>query len=102
MVFAGMNFGLWYELFFERNWKLVIRNRELQVFLGLIVMVTMGIVRARKMDGSTLALADMFRWAFFSVTSIISTTGLANYDFSLWPASAIGLLLIVYFTGSCV
>ncbi len=102
MVFAGMNFGLWYELFFERNWKLVFRNKELQVFVGLVVALTIGIVRVWKIDGSTLAIADMFRWSFFSVSSIISTTGLANYDFSLWPASAIGLLLVVYFTGSCV
>lgn len=102
MIFAGMNFGLRYELFFQKNRKLFIRNKELQVFIWIIFVLTIGIVLDWKLDWTSFALFDLLRWAFFSVTSIISTTWLANYDFSLRPSSAIWLLLIAYFTWSCV
>ncbi len=80
----------------------MIRNRELQAFLLLILALTIGIVYFRLSSGAVISVWDAARRAFFSVTSIVSTTGLANYDFALWPANAIGLLLVVYFTGSCV
>ena len=102
MVFAGMNFWLWYELFFLKNWKIVIRNRELQAFLILVISLTLGIVYFRLRSDISISVWDAARRAFFSVTSIVSTTGLANYDFALWPTNAIGLLLVVYFTWSCV
>jgi Trk-type K+ transport system membrane component len=46
MMFAGMNFGLWYEVFFLRNRKVALRNREAQVFIVLVVLITFGIVYA--------------------------------------------------------
>ncbi len=74
MIFAGMNFGLWYELFFLKNWKVVIRNRELQAFLLLVFTLTIGIVYFRLTSGVSISVWDAARRAFFSVTSIVSTT----------------------------
>jgi trk system potassium uptake protein TrkH len=42
------------------------------------------------------------RYAFFNVTSIVSTTGLATSDFTKWPAGAEGLLFICYLVGGMV
>ena len=102
MMFSGVNLWLWYELVFLKNWKIMFRNMELKVFLILTVLLTWGIAYSWIDYDNSLLLGDVLRWTFFSVTSVISTTGLANYDFALWPAGSIGLLLVVYFTGSSV
>jgi trk system potassium uptake protein TrkH len=102
MMFSAINLWLWYEWIFLKNWKIMFRNKELKVFLVWVLLLTWGIVYTWISHDTSLLFGDVLRWAFFSMTSIVSTTGLANYDFSLWPASAIWLLLVVYFTGSCV
>ena len=100
MIFAGMNFGIWYELIFYRKWK-QFRNTELKRYILTILFVTCAITLTW-MQYNHYARYDTLRWVFFSVASVVSTTWLATYDRSTWPEQAIWLLMIVYFTGSCV
>jgi trk system potassium uptake protein TrkH len=84
MIFAGMNFGLRYELIFYKRWK-QFKNKEFLVYTSVVALITIAIVILWNTAHPELSLFDQLRWAFFSVASIISTTGLANYDFASRP-----------------
>jgi len=102
MMFSAMNFGLWYIVFFQKERiKTIFQNKELRVFISFIVITTLCIwyLLNRNFTGSVW---DNFRFAFFNVTNIISTTGFANFDFAVWPVAAQGILFSCYLIGSCV
>lgn len=103
MVVAGMNFGVFYSLIFTKIWWRSLRNRELQWYLWVVWAATLWIT-AVLWDHQYYVggLWETLRYALFSVASIISTTGLANRDFTLRPTAAISLLVIVYLTWWCV
>lgn len=102
MLFAGMNFSLWYILLFQRKPKTVAKNRELRAYLvyvfGASLLIALFLFRA---DAYT-NLEKTLRYAFFNVTSIVSTTGVGNWDFTGWPAPALGILFICFLVGGMV
>lgn len=103
MILAGGNFSLWYVLLFRRGgWRGVVRNVELWSYLGFIGVMTACIWAVLMHHGYYDGGFETFRYALFNVATIISTTGLGNTNFHLWPAGAIGLLFLVYFTGGMV
>lgn len=103
MLIAGSNLSLWYILFFStKHWRAVVRNRELRSYIGFIALITFGIwwvLYSHEYYGDGLTT---IRYSLFNVATIISTTGLGNTNFHLWPAGALGLLFLVYFTGGMV
>jgi len=50
---------------------------------------------------SDLPFEVAFRHALFSVTSIITTTGLVSTDYSAWGPFAAGVFLVIMFVGGC-
>ncbi len=103
MLLAGGNLSLWYILFFRcRHWKSVMKNKELQAYVGFVACISVGIWLVLMHNDYYDTPIETFRYAIFNVATIISTTGLGNANFHLWPAGAIGLLFLVYFTGGMV
>ncbi|HHT20032.1 MAG TPA: TrkH family potassium uptake protein [Tissierellia bacterium] len=99
MVLAGLNFSLYY-LAYRRKVRDILENEEARFFLKIIAGATVVIMLdliIRYGSGSWLA----FRDAFIQVTSIISTTGIANHDYTAWPYFSQMLLLILMFVGGC-
>lgn len=103
MIIAGSNFSLWYILLFRtKHWRTVVRNKELRSYLAFIAIITAGIWWVLSSNDYYSSGLTTFRYAIFNVATIISTTGLGNTNFHLWPAGALGLLFLVYFTGGMV
>lgn len=103
MFVSGGNFSLWYILFFKvKSWREVFHNLELRVYT-LIVFGLSGLIGCVVyFSGTHSNFVDSLRYAFFNVTTIISTTGYGNFDFTRWPALAQGLLFITFITGGMV
>lgn len=102
MAFAGMNFSLWYILFFGKSRKKFWRNTELRVYLSILAVATLTISYfLRKVDFYPTLEATL-RYAFFNVTTIISTTGLGNWDFIRWPSEALAVLFLCFLIGGMV
>lgn len=97
-VLFGINFNLYF-LLLLRKFKLVLASEELQTFLGIVMVssVLMGI-NIYPIYGDFWLTARM---AFFHVSTIISTTGFTNADFTLWPNFSKTLILILMVLGSC-
>ncbi|MDX6378494.1 MAG: trk/ktr system potassium uptake protein, partial [Gaiellaceae bacterium] len=96
---AGVNFALWYRGLF-RSRRAFLRDEELRVYLGLIV-VSSAIFAVILLLEDRYGAADAIRHAVFQSVSTITTTGYASADFAAWSAPALLLLLLLMFPGSC-
>lgn len=103
MLFAGMNFSLWYLFLFDRakRWS-IFRNGELRGYLTYVGIAVAGIAVSLWAHSYYPTLEQTLRYALFNVTSLVSTTGLGNWDFFAWPAEAVGLLFICFLVGGSV
>lgn len=86
MLISSANFGIFYSWFFLKKWSVVRHNLEFKFYLFLVGLITFSIwtqLLFRQVYASPLTA---LRYAFFNVSSIISTTGFGKFDFTKWPA----------------
>jgi len=99
MIVAAVNFNLHYFLL-KGYFKKVFQNEELRLFLyiigGAILIIGLSLFFIHHYDAE-----KAFRYAFFSVTSIISTTGFANTDYMLWQPFMWFIIFLLMFVGGC-
>lgn len=98
MMLFGINFSFYF-LLLRRKWKQAFRMEEVLTYIGIILVVTFVIVlsvRDRFPD-----LWQAIHHVFFTVSSLITTTGYATVDFNLWTPLARTLLIIIMFIGAC-
>lgn len=98
MILFGVNFSMYF-LILKRNFKEVFHNDELRLFLLVVAGSTIAIMV--NISGRYGGIFQSFRYAFFQVSTLISTTGYATTDFNLWPVFSKCILLAVMFLGSC-
>ncbi|MBE6612073.1 MAG: TrkH family potassium uptake protein [Ruminococcaceae bacterium] len=98
MFLFGVNFNLYYMIIIGQGFQ-AIKSEELRWYAIIV-------------GGSTALIAwDIFsmygnvgeaiRYAFFQVSSIITTTGFATYNFDTWPALSKIILVFLMFCGAC-
>ncbi len=102
MAFSAMNMVLWFFAFFKKKPGAMFRNMEFRAFWAFVIFSTLSIWGVLMSTGHAGTLWDNLRYAFFSVTTIVSTTGYANVDFAVWPAAAVGILFLSYLVGGSV
>ncbi|MBQ5326201.1 MAG: TrkH family potassium uptake protein [Oscillospiraceae bacterium] len=97
MMLFGINFSVYY-LVLMRKVKDAFANEELKVYLGVILASTLIIFFNIKgmYDNSGVALLD----SYFSVSSIITTTGFATANFDLWPQLSRFILVALMICGA--
>lgn len=98
MMLFGVNFNVYFFLLM-RKWSNAFRNTEVWTYLGIIVFSTLTI--AVNIAGQFPGLLDALHHAFFSVASVITTTGFVTVDFSLWPEYSRILLVMLMVVGAC-
>jgi len=100
MTICGLNFSLYYSLI-KGKWREVIRDEELRLYLGIIlisiVLIALNIYNSMNYSDFFLALRD----SYFQVSSIITTTGYSTVDFDQWPAFSKIILFILMLIGGC-
>ena len=98
MLLFGVNFNLYYFLLIKR-FKDVFNSEELRAYLGIVAAAVIAIaVDILHIYGS---VGKSLRYAFFQVSSIITTTGFATADFNTWPTFSKGILVVLMFVGAC-
>lgn len=97
MVLFSINFNSFY-LLSKRKIKEAF-NAEVRCFLVIVlVAVTVITLNTRHLFGS---LGEGIRHVFFTVASLISTTGFATVDFDIWPQLSRALVLLIMAIGAC-
>lgn len=99
MVLSGCNFSL---LLLSLNWKsfAVLKNQEFRSFMLHILFASVGI-------GLVLifvthnGLGTSFRESFFSVISVLTTTGFFVSNYMAWPSFLWVVLFLLMFIGAC-
>lgn len=98
MVIFGVNFNIYF-LLLIRKLRTALFNEELRWYLGIVAFATVTI--AYNLRSVYNSVAECFRYSFFQVASIISTTGFSTADFDKWPEYSKIVLMLIMFIGAC-
>lgn len=98
MLLYGINFNLFY-LIIAGSVIQALKSEELRIYL-LIIAVS-SVLIAINVISFYSGFFESLRYSFFQVSSIITTTGYATYDFNKWPGFSKSLLVILMFFGAC-
>ncbi len=98
MILFGIDFSLYYALIF-RGVRSFFKSDELKVYIGIIALSTLLIFFNSRHLFTTAE--ETFRSVWFTVGSIITTTGYAVSDFNLWPEFSKVIVVMLMFIGAC-
>lgn len=98
MILFGINFNLYFFLRLK-NWKGMLKNEELHVYLGVIAAAA--VIISINIAGTYGNLVHAFRYASFQVVSVITTTGFVTADYNLWPELSKMILMSLMVVGAC-
>ncbi len=98
MFLFGVNFNIYYLLLAKKFLK-VKDNDELKLYIGAVIVATF--IIALNILPVYGGFSKAVRYAFFQVSSVITTTGYATTDFCKWPILSQFILVLLMFTGCC-
>ncbi len=99
-ILASINFIL-YHYAVTRKWRYVLEDIELRAFLAIIIGSTALCTAALYIFGDYPQMGKALRDSFFQVVSILTTSGYASTDYTLWPTVCQMILFILMFIGGC-
>lgn len=98
MLLFGVNFNLYYMMLIKQG-KQAIKSEELRWYVGIVAASV--IIIALNLYSTKHDIGESFRYAFFQVSSIITTTGFSTTNFDTWPVVSKFILLFLMFIGAC-
>lgn len=98
MLLFGINFNLYYLILIKKG-REVLKSEELRVYLA-IVLVSVAAITVNTLNIYS-NLSEAFRYAFFQVSSIITTTGFITSDYGVWPQLSKTILIVLMIVGAC-
>ncbi len=98
MVLFGVNFNFYFFLLM-RKFRTAVRNTEVWTYFAIIAVCTL-IITANTIPLFP-SVRDALHHAFFSVSSVITTTGFATVDFNQWPELSRLILVMLMVVGAC-
>lgn len=98
MILGALPFALYIKAI-GRDPLAVLKNGQVRFFLGFCAVIVL-LLTAWAWQTMNLSLVDAFRQSAFNVVSIISTTGYASADYTLWGSASV-VFLIITFAGGC-
>lgn len=98
MILFGINFNMYF-LLLSRKFIDIIKNTEIKAYftiiLSAVVIITLNI------GGTFETIEEALKHIFFTVSSIITTTGFMTVDFNQWPELSRTIIVLLFFIGSC-
>jgi len=99
MIAGSLPFSLYVRLF-ETHRANLLDDIQIRTLLAVVAALSLLLV-AWLMGRSDFGLADALTHAVFNVTSIITTTGYASQDYTLWGTFPIAMMFVVTLLGGC-
>ena len=96
MVVFAINFNLFYMILIGRA-KQALKSEELKGFLVIVLGAVLLI--CLNLWSSYESISTLIRDVFFTVSSVISTSGFSTADFGKWPGFSQTVLLLLMFVG---
>ena len=98
MLLFGVNFNIYFLLLIGK-FRTAFGSEELRTYLLIIGGAVLAL--AMSISGLYGGFFKALRYAYFNVTTVISTTGFGNADFTQWPVFSQWLLVVLMFIGGC-
>ncbi|MBO5340272.1 MAG: TrkH family potassium uptake protein [Oscillospiraceae bacterium] len=98
ILLFSLNFAIYFLLLCRRA-KDVLQSDELRFFLWVVALSTLAV--SINIFPVYKSAWESFRYAFFQVTSIISTTGFATADYMHWPVFSQVIMMLLLLCGAC-
>jgi trk system potassium uptake protein TrkH len=99
MVIAGTNFALTYVAVVRRRPRVLVRDEEFRLYLGLLALGC-ALVLLELLDEGIYAGETAVRQAVFNAVSTMTTTGFASADFNEWTTLTTVTLVALMFVGA--
>lgn len=99
MILAGTNYTILY-LGLKRRWSEIWQSDEFKAYLGIIVLLTLGMGFAVHSTGR-FGWEQSFRDTLFQVVSLITTTGFVSADYTSYSNALTFVFFILLFIGAC-
>jgi trk system potassium uptake protein TrkH len=100
MLLSGLHFGMLYVTIIGKKPNLF-HSKSVRTYILFIVIGIIG-VAFNLYQQNLYSFGDSLRHSLFQVTSLVSTTGFATVDTTIWPAFAVVILVYFTFQGSMV
>lgn len=98
MLIFGVNFNLYYMILIKQG-KQALKSEELRYYLSIVAASV--VIIAISLISTKHGIADSFRYSFFQVASIITTTGFSTTNFDTWPMIAKFVIVFLMVIGAC-
>lgn len=98
MLLFGINFNLYYYILAGKV-REVLKSEETRWYLGIMGLATLFFFL--NLSPFYEHMGTKLRDSFFTVTSVMTTTGYSTADFGTWPVFSQSILLILMFIGGC-
>ena len=98
LLLFGVNFNLYFLILLGRG-KDAVRNEEFRWYIGIVL--SFSVIIALYIMDQYRGFGEAFRYAFFQVSSIITTAGHITANYELWPMLTQVLLFLLMITGGC-
>lgn len=89
-----------YLKFVHGSWSAIHRDPQVRGLLGVLLAFTV-LLSAWLIYREGYGIADALRLASFNIVSVVSTTGFASADYTLWGALPIGAFFLMTYIGGC-
>lgn len=99
-ILSSLNFVIYF-LIIKRKTKAALKNMELRIFGGIILVASILITLSLKFMGGYHSLWQAFKDAICQVISFISTSGFMVCDYTTWPTFSIFVLMFLMLCGGC-
>lgn len=101
MYMGAINFSIHYLAIFKNNFTHYFSNPEVKVF-NFIILATILIISTKLLYDNTYPnYLHALRHSLFTTVSVITSTGYATENFSVWPPFVYTLLFFISFIGGC-
>lgn len=98
MFLAGINFSMYHYLFAKKIADIK-SNTELKLYVAITVIASLFVTLFEY--GTYNGFFDSLRYSTFQVVSILTTTGFATADYTLWKPASQVVIFILFFIGGC-
>lgn len=99
MLLGAMSFPVFIAVM-QSRWNALWQNQQLRGFFLCIAVVTVGLT-IWQWHVNDIDVLEAFRHALFNVVSVITTTGFASTDYSLWGGFPVAVFFLLTFVGGC-
>lgn len=99
MILSSLPFVMYIKMF-NGGYRSLIRESQALCFL-LFVTVLIILLTFLLHTQNALSISDAFRYTFFNIVSIATTTGFSSTDYSLWGSFPVTIIFLISVIGGC-